>query len=597
MSTIEDRVTDLLSRLTLAEKAGLMFHTMIAVNPDGTLHEGDGMFASATDLIAGKLINHVNILTMAPVPPRKIAEWHNRIQELAEKTGHGIPVTVSTDPRHGVIDNPAASAAAGGFSAWPEPIGLGATKDPALVREFADIARQEYVAAGIRVALHPMADLASEPRWARTSGTLGSDADMVASLLVAYIQGLQGPALGPDSVAAMVKHFPGAGPQMNGEDAHFAYGREQVYPGGMWDYHLKPFEAAFKAGAAQVMPYYGMPVDTSFEEVGFGFNKGILEGLLRGRYGFDGVICTDWGLVTDAEIMGTPMPARAWGVEHLDRLSRVEMIINAGADQLGGEQCPELIVDLVEQGRISEERINTSVRRILRDKFRMGLFDDRRYVDPAEAGRIAGQSSFRAAGLEAQRRAIVVLTDRPAGAGLASASAGAPGQASASADAPVLPLSEGIAVYLDGVDPAVAASYAKVVSDPALADVAIVRRAAPFEPRGGGFEAFFHAGRLEWTESELAPIQELAASVPTVVDILLDRPAVLTPLAGTAAALIGSFGSSDEALLDVLFGRVRSSGTLPFELPSSMAAVEASREDVPNDTAAPLYPYGHGLKI
>ncbi|BBH66875.1 beta-glucosidase [Actinoplanes sp. OR16] len=578
---IEVRVSDLLSRLTLAEKAGLMFHTMIAVNPDGTLAEGNEMISSASELITGKLINHVNILTMGPVTPRRIAEWHNRVQELAAKAGHGIPVTVSTDPRHGVIDNPAASAAAGGFSAWPEPIGLGATKDPDLVREFADIARQEYLAAGIRVALHPMADLATEPRWARTSGTLGSDADMVSALLAAYVRGLQGDSLGTSSVAAMVKHFPGAGPQKDGEDAHFAYGREQVYPGGMWDYHLKPFEAAFRAGAAQVMPYYGMPVDTTHEEVGFGFNKGVIEGLLRQRYGFDGVVCTDWGLVTDAVIFGEPMPARAWGVEDLDRHDRVLRILEAGADQLGGEQCPELIVDLVSQGRISEERIDVSVRRILRDKFRLGLFDDRRYVDPDAAGRIAGQPSFRAAGVSAQRRSVVVLTDRPAAAG----------------SAPVLPLTEGITVYLDGVDPAVAASYAKVVDDPALADVAIVRRSAPFEPRGGGFEAFFHAGRLDYTESELAPIVSLAETLPTVVDVMLDRPAVLTPLAATAGALTGTFGAGDEALLDVLFGRVPSAGTLPFELPSSMAAVEASREDVPNDTEAPLFPYGHGLKI
>ncbi|GAA4976687.1 glycoside hydrolase family 3 protein [Actinoplanes utahensis] len=584
---IEDRVSDLLSRLTLAEKAGLMFHTMIAVNPDGTIADGNPMIPSASSLLRDKLINHVNILTFAPVPPERLAAWHNRIQEIAAGVGHGIPVTVSSDPRHGVIDNPAASAAAGGFSAWPEPIGLGATKDPSLVRGFADIVRQEYLATGIRVALHPMADLATEPRWARINGTLGSDADTVSALIREYVLGLQGDALGPDSVAAMVKHFPGAGPQKDGEDAHFAYGREQVYPGGMWDYHLKPFEAAFEAGAAQVMPYYGMPVDTEHEEVGFGFNAGVIEGLLRQRYGFDGVICTDWGLVSDAVIMGTDMPARAWGVEHLDRHARVLRILEAGADQLGGEHCPELIIDLVADGRLPESRVDVSARRILRDKFRLGLFDDRRFVDPAAAARIAGQPAFRSAGLTAQRDSIVVLTDRPVLAAV-------PGSGIA---APVLPLAEGISVYLDGVDPVIAAGYAKVVDDPASADVAIVRRAAPYDPRGVGFEAFFHAGRLEWTDEELAPVLELTATLPTVVDVWLDRPAVLTPFAGRAAALTGSFGSSDEALLDVLFGRAPSRGTLPFELPSSMAAVEASREDVPNDSADPLFPYGHGLPL
>ncbi|GIE76043.1 beta-glucosidase [Actinoplanes philippinensis] len=578
---LEDRVTDLLGRLTLAEKAGLMFHTMIGVNPDGTIAGGNDMIPSAATLLQDKLINHVNILTFAPVPPEQLATWHNRIQEIAAGVGHGIPVTVSTDPRHGVVDNPATSASAGGFSAWPEPIGLGATKDPSLVRQFADIVRQEYLATGIRVALHPMADLATEPRWARTNGTLGSDADMVSAMIREYVLGLQGDTLGPSSVAAMVKHFPGAGPQKDGEDAHFHYGREQVYPGDMWDHHLKPFEAAFEAGVAQVMPYYGMPVGTPYEEVGFSFSRGVIEGLLRRRYGFDGVVCTDWGLVTDAMIMGTDMPARAWGVEHLDRHSRVLRILEAGADQLGGEHCPELIIDLVTGGRLPESRVDVSARRILRDKFRLGLFDERRYVDPSTAARIAGQPAFRAAGLSAQRRSVVLLTNHP----------------DPDSGVPMLPLTEGIAVRLDGVDPVVAAGYAKVVDDPAAADVAIVRRAAPFDPRGGGFEAFFHAGRLEWTPEELGPILELTATLPTVVDVWLDRPAVLTPLASTAAALTGSFGSSDEALLDVLFGRSPATGTLPFELPSSMAEVEASREDVPNDTANPLFPDNHGLQL
>ncbi len=576
--TVDDRVADLTGRMTLEEKAGLMFHSMTAVNPDGTLYEPDGpggMFESTAGLVRDRLISHVNILTTAPTPPARIAEWHNRIQELAEGTRLGIPVTVSTDPRHGVLDNPATSAAAAGFSPWPEPIGFGAIKDPAVMRRFADTVRREYLATGIRVALHPMADLATEPRWARTSGTLGSDVDVVSALIREYVLGLQGGALGSDSVAAMVKHFPGAGPQKDGEDAHFPYGREQVYPGEQWDLHLKPFQAAFDAGVAQVMPYYGMPVGTEHEEVGFGFNRGIVQGLLRDRYGFDGVVCTDWGLVTDADdVMGAPMPARAWGVEGLTRLERVAKILDAGADQLGGEQCPELIVELVRTGRISEERIDISVRRILRDKFRLGLFDDRRYVDTAAVATTVGTPDLVAAGLDAQRRSVVVLSNPAA----------------------LLPLREGISLYVDGVDPAVAGRYGTVVSTPELADAAIVRRGAPYEQRGGGFEAFFHAGRLDYTPEELAPILATAAATPAVVDVMLDRPAILTGLAPHVGALTGSFGTGDEALLDVLFGRHPATGTLPFELPSSTAEVEASREDVPNDTAAPLFPYGHGLR-
>jgi len=112
----------------------------------------------------------------------------------------------------------------------------------------------------------------------------------------------------------MTKHFPGGGPQLDGEDPHFDYGREQVYPGGNLEYHVRPFAAVIAAGGAQVMPYYGMPVGTELEPVGFGFNRGVITGMLRERLRFDGIVCTDWGLINDGVIMGQPMPARAWGL-------------------------------------------------------------------------------------------------------------------------------------------------------------------------------------------------------------------------------------------------------------------------------------------
>ena len=206
----------------------------------------------------------------------------------------------------------------------------------------------------------------------------------------------------------MTKHFPGGGPQKDGEDPHFPYGREQVYPGDNFDYHLIPFEAAFEAGTAQIMPYYGMPIGTGLEEVGFGFNKEVITGLLREKYGFDGVVCTDWGLLTDATICGRVLEARAWGVEHLSVAERAQKAIEAGVDQFGGEACPEVIVELVRSGQVAEARIDESVRRLLRDKFRLGLFDNP-YVDPDAAERIVGSAAFRAAGEEAQRRSIVLL--------------------------------------------------------------------------------------------------------------------------------------------------------------------------------------------
>ena len=319
---IDERIEDLLARMTLEEKAGMMFHTLVMIPPDGAFNPDMGAFGLASlSAMLDKHMTHFNLVGSAGA--EETAAWVNQLHGLAASKRLGIPITLSSDPRHSYSDNPGAHMATTAFSQWPEPPGFGAIGDEKLVQEFADIARQEYLAVGLRAALHPMADLATEPRWARSNGTFGEDNEVAARLTAAYIRGFQGAELGAESVACMTKHFPGGGPQKDGEDPHFDYGREQVYPGDNFDYHLPPFEAAFEAGTAMIMPYYGMPVGTAHEPVGFAFNKGIITGLLREKYGFDGVVCTDWGPLTDAEIAGTAFPARAWGVEQLSVPERV----------------------------------------------------------------------------------------------------------------------------------------------------------------------------------------------------------------------------------------------------------------------------------
>ena len=570
---VEERVADLLTQMTLEEKAGLMFHPPILMNGDGTLiQDGSDFLRRNTDeLVVNRHLNHFNIY-YAP-EPRLHAEWQNRMQHLAESSRLGIPVTISSDPRHSFAENLGASWSAGGFSHWPEPIGFGALGDEETMREFGDIARREYRAVGIHVALHPMADLATEPRWARSMHTFGEDAELAAGLVAAYIRGFQGEQLGPHSVACMTKHFPGGGPQKDGEDPHFPYGKDQVYPGGMFDYHLRVFEAAFEAGTAQIMPYYGRPLGTPLEEVGFGFNHDVITGLLRERYGFDGVVCTDWGLITDATMPdGSVFAAKCWGVEELSTEDRLVKIIEAGCDQLGGEALPEVLVELVRAGRIPESRIDESVHRLLRDKFRLGLFDDP-YVDPDQAERLCGSREFRSAGERAQRRSAVLVTNDG-----------------------TLPLAGRPRLYLDGLSPEAAGIFGDVVELPEDADVALVRRNAPFEPRTGTFiESVFHAGDLDFKEPELKPLLELAARVPTVLVLHLERAAVIPELLETCAAVVAVFGSSDEAVLDVLFARSEPEGRLPFQLPSSMAAVRAQKPDVPGDSQDALFGFGHGL--
>ena len=284
---VEDPGADLLARMTIEEKVGLMFQPWTRMNRDGTIArrtEGPGL-ETASALIGNRRITHLHVL-FDLAPPRKAAQWQNAIQRLAEETRLGIPVTLSSDPRHGVSDNPGAGLREASFSRWPEPIGLGAIGDVELVRAFAETIREEYRAVGLRLALHPMADLSTDPRWARTSGTFGSDPRLVAAMTQAYIEGLQREELGRESVACMTKHFPGGGAQEDGEDPHFAYGKNQVYPGGGFDLHLEPFRAALRAGTAQVMPYYGVPIGVpGVEEVGFGFNRDVIAGLLRETWG------------------------------------------------------------------------------------------------------------------------------------------------------------------------------------------------------------------------------------------------------------------------------------------------------------------------
>src|SRR5580765_2703152 len=213
--TVEERVEDLIGRMTVDELAGLMFQSMILMAPDGSLVEDNDFGLPGTqEQLTERKLNHFNLLGSGD--PEVIATWHNRVQELAAGTRLGIPVTLSTDPRHAFTDNPGASFNAGAFSHWPETLGLAAIGDPELVRQFGDIARQEYLAVGFRLALHPQIDLATEPRWARVNGTFGEDAELSGRLGAAYIRGFQTDDLGPQSVSTMTKHFPGGGPQKDG---------------------------------------------------------------------------------------------------------------------------------------------------------------------------------------------------------------------------------------------------------------------------------------------------------------------------------------------------------------------------------------------
>ncbi len=597
----EARARDLVGRMTLEEKAGAMMHgTARSVGPMAVAGVGKGYDTVANRaLIDGAKVT--SMITRLGRDPAELATANNALQEIAERTRLGIPVTISTDPRHHFQYVMGASVTAGQFSQWPEPLGLAALGDTALVRRFGDIARREYRAVGIHMALSPQADLATEPRWSRINGTFGEDAELAGRMVHAYVVGFQHGARGVDSagVLTIVKHWVGYGAAKEGYDSHNYYGRFASFPGQNLDYHIRPFLAAFSANVAGVMPTYSILEgarwgERAIEPVGAGFNRQLLGEMLRGRYGFRGLILTDWAITNDCGPRcrdGVPNGERPsfadlgmpWGVEDRSMRARFVQAVVAGVDQFGGTESANLLVDAVRAGDLTEARLDSSVQRVLVDKFALGLFENP-YVDPSTAASTVGADAFRSAGLDAQRRALVLLENQSGFLPLRASSGGTARR-----------------VFLHGIAPAAVAHEGwSVVTDPKDADFAIVRLTAPFETLHPGyiFGASQHEGSLAFRDGDASydVFKRVSAIVPTIATVYLDRPAILTPIKERARAVIANFGVSDEALLDVLTGRAKPAGRLPFELPSSMEAVAAQRSDVPHDSPRPLYPLGYGRR-
>ncbi len=570
--SIELRVNDVLSQMTIKEKVGLMFHPPFTVNPGigmriyEILIRGNQFTESH---IIKKNINHFNLY--GNPDPVKLAKRINQLQNYAARSRLGIPLTISSDPIHEVERGGGiASFSVRGFSKWPSQLGLAATRDVELVKKFADIARQEYLAVGIRTALHPMADLATDPRWARNFGTFGSDSKLSTSLTLAYMDGFQGENINSQSVLTMVKHFPGGGPQENGLDAHLMSGENQVYPGKMFDYHLEPFIEAINNNLKVIMPYYGIAVDQSNENIAIGFNRYLLNDLLRETLNYDGVICSDWGIIT----------GRHWGVTNLTIPERYIKAINAGIDQFGGEMHPEIVVQLVKENKINESRIDRSARRILKNKFELGLFDDP-FVDIVSVDKRINTQLTQKLALDAQRKSVVMLKNSN-----------------------LLPLTEETKIYVDGME--FKDSDINKVNTIEEADVILMYLHTVFngnqEPGTDRlFDRFlsnlFPNTDLRFNNQVIKRASEYSQVKPLILVVDLNRPAILSELNDLSDALIGTFGVNDEVIHEIINGKTNPSGKLPFELPSSMSEVEEQLEDVPDDTANPLYEYGYGLSF
>lgn len=592
--TPEQRADDLVQRMTIEEKVGAMMH--------GTL-PGRGGFAGMSregydQAAAAKLIRQGNVtsfLTRVELTPARMAEENNAIQRIAAEGRLGIPVTISTDPRNHFQAMAGASVAANGFSQWPETLGFAAIGDPALVRRFGRLVAAEYRAVGIHMALSPQADLATEPRWSRATGTFGADPRSVSRLVGAYVEGFQGARDGVTTtgVATVAKHWVGYGAQPDGLDAHSYYGRVARLDRRSFAQHVSAFDGAFAARTAGIMPGYpiiegvrigGMPS----EPVGAGYNRNLIEGLLRGTHRYRGLIVSDWAITNDcpescraptAQSPQSPMAiAMPWGVESLTREARFAKAVEAGIDQFGGVDDPVPLLAAVRSGHVPERRLDASVRRIMILKFQLGLFD-RPYVEPEHAAALVGSASTQAEADAAQRAAAVLLRN----------------------DAALLPVMvPATRVWLHGVSAAAAkAEGLIVVNEPQGADLAIIRAGTPFETLHPHhfFGSRQHEGRLDFRDGDAGyeALKRASKHVPTLFVVDMDRPAILTNIHDKARGIIALFGASDAALIDLVVGKAAPKGRLPFELPRSMTAVEAQDPARPDDSINPLYRRGAGL--
>ncbi len=596
------RVADLVQRMNLEELAGLMVHgTLPSSGPLAPLGVGKEYdLVKVRQFIEG---NHVNaFITRLNGSAEFFAKQNNEVQAIAESSRWGIPVTISSDPRHHFEQVLGATMQDKAFSMWPEPMGFAALNDAELIRRFGDVVRQEYEAVGIRESLAPQADLATEPRWARANGTFGEDADIAKRMVEGYVAGIQNgtDGLNTGSVIAVVKHWAGYGAAKGGWDGHNYYGRYADFSGHNFPQHLIPFTGAFAAHAGSVMPTYsvlqGVVIEGKpLEQVGAGFNHQLLNELLRGQYGFRGVIVSDWAITNDcseacrngtaAGIKPSPQDiGMPWGVEELTKAERFAKAINAGVDQIGGTEQSNVIVEEVRNGSISEARVREAAGRILLQKFELGLFEQP-YVNETKATEVAGNKDFVGEGQTAQARAVVLLENNRL----------------ATTGQPLLPVAaKNKKIYLYGVSAKAAeAAGFVVVVDPTQADLAIIRAPAPYESEHSNF--FFgsrqHEGRLTFTEKDAAYAELLRVSpmVPTVFVTTLERPLILTNVRPHVSGLLGDFGISDEPLVALITGKVSPSGRLPFELPSSVEAVKQQKSDLPHDSQSPLFPFGFGL--
>ena len=650
---VRSRATDLAQQMSVQDISGLMLYSSHQSIPgrsrgfgaakyNGKVFPESGALASDLSDEQKKFLEEDNlrhVLITSVESPAVAAQWNNNAQAFTEALSLGIPVNTSSDPRHGSDSYAEYNAGAGGaISMWPGTLGIAATFDPELMQEFGEIASIEYRALGIATALSPQIDLATEPRWSRFDGTMGEDPDLATDLARAYVDGFQstaGGGWGFESVNTMVKHWPGGGPEEGGRDGHFGYGAYAVYPGNNLKDHLKPFtEGAFKLQgptkmASAVMPYYTISTGEG-EKVANGYNKYLITDVLRNQYGYDGVLCTDWGITNDMSSV-SKFEGKPFGVEHLTIAERHYKAIDAGMDQFGGNNDINPVLEAFEMGSkeygesAMRKRYEESAIRLLTNMFRTGLFENP-YLNVEKTTQIVGNSEFMKAGFEAQLRSIVLLKNSQN----------------------VLPVKTKQKVYvpqryiapttnwwgitsepktIDAYNLEVVSKYFELVDSPQEADFALVGIESPdggvgydeadLEKGGNGYmpislqykpytaktaraESLAGGSPLEdftnrtyrgksvktinATDMDLVnDTKSKMKNKPVIVTVKVAKPFVFSEIEKSASAILVHMGVQDQALMEIISGAVEPSGLLPFQMPADMLTVEAQFEDVPRD--------------
>ena len=672
-----ERAADLAAQLSVEEIAGLMIYSSHQQIPQIKKHTWNGKSFKEAHVASSALSdqqkafivddNLRHILVTKVQSPYVAAEWNNNVQALCESVGHGIPANNSSDPRHGLISDDEYNIGSGGqISVWPGLLGMAATFDPAVAKRFGEVASAEYRALGFATALSPQIDLATDPRWRRAMATFGEGSLLATDIARAYADGFQTStgddalegAWGRNSVNAMVKHWPGGGTGEAGRDAHFSFGKYAVYPAKNFEEHLKPFtEGAFKLDggtemASAVMPYYTISYgqDPSGANVANGYSNYIIRDLLRTKYGYDGVVCTDWGIVNEYTVINRNN-GKPWGLEDMPEADRYYTVLMAGVDQFGGINSDKFIIEAYKLGaqRLGKEamraRLEQSAVRLLKNIFRTGLFENA-YLEPSVSQSKVGCEEFMREGFDAQVRSVVMVKNH----------------------AKVLPLAENTKVYVPkrrfgntvkywtgevlndahegySVSLKMIERYFEVVSTPKEADCALIFIDAPATGRGYSAEDAASGGNgyipisLQYGDYKAADARAVSIAggdplesftnrsyrnktvatynkndmytvietrkamgvKPVIVAIAMQRPMVFREIEKSADAILLGFEVQNQAFMEIIAGKAEPQGLLPMQMPADMKTVEKQCEDLPfdmkchKDADGNVYDYAFGL--